>query len=366
MDTALLPRISVIVPVYNASRTLEQCLESLEQQTDTNYEIVVVDDCSTDGSLEIAEKTCERAGFTLVTLTANKGQAVARNEGARVSKGEILVFVDSDVTVPEDWLAKYRQLLDTHAGTDVICSGYVVSHGDPAPALFASHEAFFRRLSLPSLDLRSLTSANCVMYRSVFEEAGGFPEYYIDAMQDHSGQKAAATNEDSELGFLISENGRKILWTHDNYIGHHFRDSWRGYLKQQLASSRSGTLSVFKFPKMAFTKDLYSGEKILPQLAVMVLMLLSFAGLFLGREGLLAAGLVQVCGLLFFALYHRRFFRHLGSDGMEGYARFRIFFWMIVTRLVWVYGVTLGLKDGCLMRWNHHRKKRFAARMKKP
>lgn len=112
MDTALPPRISVIVPVHNAHRTLAQCLESLERQTDPGYEVIVGDDQSTDDSREIAKSISERAGFRLVELAVNKGQAVARNEGAKVATGEILAFVDANVVVPDDWLVRYRRLLD--------------------------------------------------------------------------------------------------------------------------------------------------------------------------------------------------------------------------------------------------------------
>jgi glycosyltransferase involved in cell wall biosynthesis len=348
----LLPRISVIVPVYNAGRTLAQCLESLQRQTDSGYEVIVVDDRSTDDSRDIARSIGEKAGFRLIELEINKGQAVARNQGAKVATGDILAFVDADVVVPDDWLVRYRRLLE-ESGVDVICGGYLVSTGDPPAALFASHEAFFRRLSLPSLRLRTLTSANCVMYRRVFEEAGGFPEYYIDARRDPATQKAASINEDSELGFLIAGHGGEIRWTHDNHVRHFFPDTWRGYLAQQLAASRAGALSVFRFPKMLVTKDLYGGEPIVPQLVVMLLMLLSPVWLLLGWEGLWAMLLILAGGLLFFALYHLRFLRYLGPGGMGSYGRHRVFFWMVVTRIVWVYGVALGIQDGIRMRWSH-------------
>ena len=351
MNTAELPKISVIIPVHNAGRTLKRCLESLEKQSDPNYEVIVVDDGSTDDSRRIAEDICNRSGFRLLSLANNKGQAVARNEGAREATGTILAFVDSDVSVPRDWLEKYRRLLEDHPEADVICSGYTVSTGDPAPALFASHEAYFRRQNLPSLRLQTTTSANCVMAREAFEEVGGFPEYYVHSRRDRDSQKAVSVNEDSELGFLISRKGRAILWSHDNLVRHYFRDTWRAYLRQQVASARYGFLSVFQFPGMLFAKDLYSGEKIIPQLVVMSLMLLALPGIFLGWKGLVVAGLTQAVGLVFFALYHWKFLRYL-KNNMDGYRFHRQFFWLIVARLVWIWGVLLGLRDGCLLLWN--------------
>ncbi len=350
---AQIPKISVIVPVYNSARTLEICLASLARLADANHEVLVVDDGSTDGSVALAQSLCESAGFTFLSLPCNKGQAVARNHGARRATGTLLAFVDADVTVPETWLTKYRELLAAHADVQVICSGYVVSTGDAPPALFASHEAFFRRLTLPSLHLRTTTSANCIMDRRVFEEVGGYPEYYLDPRADPATQKAAAINEDSELGFLIAEQGHKILWSHENYVRHHFRDSWRAYLRQQFGGARAGVVSVFQFPKILITKDLYAGEPILPQLAVIAAMLAAPLLLPLGLPGLAAAGAIELSGLLFFATFHARFFRYLG-DGMGNYGRLRVFLWMLLARVVWLCGVVLGLRDGCRMRILRH------------
>jgi len=353
MNTNLPPRISVIVPFHKAQGTLAPCLQSLERQSDPAYEVIIVDDHSPDDSGEIAKAACEKEDFHLIELPVNKGQAVARNEGVKAASGEILAFVDADVVVPDGWLTTYRRLLD-ESGADVICGGYLVSKGSAPAALFASHEAFFRRLNLPSPQLRTLTTANCVMYREVFEEAGGFPEYYVDASRNPETQKAACMNEDSELGFIIAGYGRKILWTNDNHVKHLFKDTWRGYLAQQRAASRAGALSVFRFPGMLFTRDLYSGEPIVPQLAVTLLMLLSpLALLPWGLQGLWVMILLLGGGLLFLALYHLRFFFYLGSRGMESYGRHRIFGWMLVARIVWVYGVAQGTLDGIRMRLGH-------------
>jgi glycosyltransferase involved in cell wall biosynthesis len=355
VDTDAPPLISVIVPVYNARRTLRPCLESLARQTDPHFEVVLVDDRSTDDSREIARPFSDDARFRIVALPHNKGQAVSRNKGVSVAEGRLIAFIDADCEAPETWLATHRRLLAECPDVDVISGGYLLNDQDPPAARFASREASFRRLSLPSLELRSLTTANCVLRREAFEEAGGFPEYYVDARRDPAQQKAAATNEDSELGYLIAARGRRIRWTHDNPVRHHFRETWRAYLRAQRVSSWAGALSVFRFPGMLTTDDLYSGEPIVPQLVVTGLALLSPLLLALGWPGLGAWVAIQAAGLAFFALLHRRFFRYLGPEGMGDYGRARVFGWMLVARILWVQGVLQGIRDGLRMRWSHRR-----------
>lgn len=88
--------ISIIVPVYNVEEYLEECLESIRQQTFTDIEVILVNDGSTDGSREICERYCEKdIRFRLINQE-NQGQSVARNRGVEESVGQYIMFVDSD------------------------------------------------------------------------------------------------------------------------------------------------------------------------------------------------------------------------------------------------------------------------------
>ena len=92
-------KISVIIPLYNAEKYLGVCLESLLIQTLNDFEVIVVDDCSTDASLAVAESYLERFGgrLKIVTLPQNTGNASApRNVGLKFSRGEYVYFMDND------------------------------------------------------------------------------------------------------------------------------------------------------------------------------------------------------------------------------------------------------------------------------
>ena len=88
--------ISIIVPVYNVEEYLEECLESIQNQTYTNIEVIMINDGSTDGSKEICERFCQQDNrFKLVTQE-NQGLSAARNRGVKESVGQYIMFVDSD------------------------------------------------------------------------------------------------------------------------------------------------------------------------------------------------------------------------------------------------------------------------------
>ena len=94
------PKISIIIPVYNSEKYLEQCLNSLLVQAYQNIEIICVDDGSTDNSLKLLEEY-KKSDFRIKIISQNhQGQAAARNNGVENSTGEWLTFVDSD-----DWVS---------------------------------------------------------------------------------------------------------------------------------------------------------------------------------------------------------------------------------------------------------------------
>lgn len=116
-------QISVIIPVYNAEKYLDNCIQSILGQTCSIYEIILIDDGSIDGSSEIIEKYDEKYPYIKGIHTENKGPAAARKKGVGCATGEYVMFVDAD-----DWLDKkvleftVRIAEDTDA--DIVCLGH--------------------------------------------------------------------------------------------------------------------------------------------------------------------------------------------------------------------------------------------------
>ena len=95
-----IPDVSIIIPTYNVEKYIEQCLKSLFAQKYKNFEIICVDDGSTDKSSEILEEYEQKDKRFTVISQPNKGVSAARNRGMQQAKGKYIMFVDSD-----DWLA---------------------------------------------------------------------------------------------------------------------------------------------------------------------------------------------------------------------------------------------------------------------
>ena len=117
--------ISVIVPIYNTEKYLVECVESLRKQTYSNIEIILVDDGSTDASIEICDEFAEKDSRVKVFHKKNEGVAVARNFGLQQSNGQYVVIVDSDdVAVDRMIEVLYTQIKEKDA--DIAVGNYYI------------------------------------------------------------------------------------------------------------------------------------------------------------------------------------------------------------------------------------------------
>src|SRR5699024_7704751 len=89
-------KVSIIIPAYNVEDYIEQCIKSVIQQSYSNIEIIVINDGSTDGTRKIIEKYIENNENLVLKNQDNQGQSAARNKGIELSKGEYIMFLDSD------------------------------------------------------------------------------------------------------------------------------------------------------------------------------------------------------------------------------------------------------------------------------
>lgn len=117
------PKISVIVPVYNAERWLRRCVDSILAQTYSDFELLLIDDGSTDGSGAICDQYGAFDSRIHVFHKPNGGASSARNMGLQNARGKWIAFADADDFVAPKWLQNYR--VDENSDKTVICQGLI-------------------------------------------------------------------------------------------------------------------------------------------------------------------------------------------------------------------------------------------------
>ncbi len=131
--------ISVIVPLYNAGSYVRRCLECIQAQTCRDFELIVVDDGSTDDSVKIAEDFLKDSGLDhRIIRKENGGQSSSRNAGLRIAQGEHVVFIDSDDVVSPDFLSSLEERMEEGVDFTFCDYKYVKTQDPPVDAEEAS------------------------------------------------------------------------------------------------------------------------------------------------------------------------------------------------------------------------------------
>lgn len=120
-----MPLVSVIIPVYNTEKYLNQCINSVLAQTLSDIEVLLIDDGSTDGSGKICDDYARKDKRIHVIHTSNHGVSHARNRGLDQAKGEYISFTDSDDWIDPDMIATLYRLMQTHHA-DLSTCGYII------------------------------------------------------------------------------------------------------------------------------------------------------------------------------------------------------------------------------------------------
>ena len=211
------PQVSVIIPAYNAAALLPACLESIARSEGVSYEVIVVNDASTDATERIAREH----GCRVISLQANIMSANCRNLGARHARADVLVFFDADQLMQPDTLAAYRRALRDHPGVDAVVGSLAAD--TPEPGFFSKFKNFQHHYTHQTAATEGATLASGLMAirREVFEKLGGFEPAY-----------AGATVEDIALGYTMRRAGHRIRFEPDIQIVH-----LKGYTLRQLIRS---------------------------------------------------------------------------------------------------------------------------------
>ena len=168
---------SVIIPTYNSKETIRLLLDSLYKQTYKEFEVIVCDDNSSDGTPDIVSKYPVR----LFNLGKNMGAAYARNYGAKQAQGDILAFFDADVILEENVMSKFhKRFKEEHI--NVLIGMYA---GEPAKEGFLQEFKALQEQAwydhIPDDEAIPFTPYAGAIRKTLFFEVGGFDEKYADA-----------------------------------------------------------------------------------------------------------------------------------------------------------------------------------------
>jgi glycosyltransferase involved in cell wall biosynthesis len=196
--------ISVVMPVHNARGHLVHTLPAIKNSDYPNYELIVVD-CSTDGSLELAREFAD----TVIELKEKTPPAKARNKGAEISKGPIVLFVDADVKIAKDTLSKVASAMQSDSQTAALFGSY---DADPLHrGFFSQYKNLFHHYVHQNANPDSASFwAGCgAVRRQAFLKTRGFPEEY-----------PCPSIEDVDFGSRLIEAGEKIILLKDIQVTH--------------------------------------------------------------------------------------------------------------------------------------------------
>jgi glycosyltransferase involved in cell wall biosynthesis len=169
-----MPRVSVIIPVYNGAASVGAAIESVLAQTFTDYEIVCVDDGSSDASLEVLSRFEPRVR---VLRQANQGPSAARNLGVRNSTGALIGFLDADDLWHPEFLQRTVALLDREPACVMVYTDLAIADSTGRDL----HARLIGDRAVPTVEdmlerLWPILPSSVLIRRSAYERAGGFPE----------------------------------------------------------------------------------------------------------------------------------------------------------------------------------------------
>lgn len=237
------PKVSVVVPAYNAAARLGACLDSLAQLNYPDYETIVADDGSTDATREIAE----RAGVRTLRLE-HRGLGAARNSALEAAAGNYVAFIDADARADRDWL---YHLVETITRREAAAAGGPNFPPRPDCALAAALAAAPgqpREVRAGDDTLTQLCGCNMIVEKGAAATLGGFDPIF------------ATAGDDVDFSWRLCERKLPIACAPGAVVIHERRRTLAAYLEQQRGYGCGEELLFRKYPARAGGETVYGGS----------------------------------------------------------------------------------------------------------
>lgn len=202
--------ISIIVPIYNSSSYLTDCLDSISKQSYSNFEVICVDDGSTDTSRDLCEEFHQKDYRFKYVSQENGGVSKARNTGLKIAKGDYICFIDSDDIIDKDFLFN---LLAKITDNDLVICDYTRDRNKLGNRQGKSHRYIAKTFIIDIIYERVKHPNICMM---LFKSE-------IILKKELRFTEGCVRNEDAEFYLKYMSYCDKILWF--DYIGYYYRDN---------------------------------------------------------------------------------------------------------------------------------------------
>ncbi len=245
---------SIILPTYNRLSQLKRALQSIFKQDFGDYEVVVVNDGSNDGTdLYLKSLTLPKLKWI---FQDNKGPAAARNAGIKIAKGKYIVFTDDDCVVPLDWLSSFSKIFK-NTGADItggavkncLANNFYSELSQEVTNFFVGH------LNRTEKQTTFLTSNNIAYKADVLKTVGGFDERF-----------RSPGGEERGLNHKIISQGGKAVFADNITVDHYHEMNVKRYLRQQFNYGK-GAFILYNYLRLEFSREI----KPIPALAYLLL-----------------------------------------------------------------------------------------------
>jgi GT2 family glycosyltransferase len=225
------PRASVVVCTYNGGRTLDQCLRSLRELDYPDFEVIVVDDGSTDDTREILRPYSEVKAIH----QPNRGLSAARNVGLHAATGEVIAYTDSDCFADTDWLTHLVDQLERTGAAAVGGPNLTPEDGWLAACVGAAPGQPTHVLESDQV-AEHVPGCNMAFRRDALLAINGFDPLYRKA------------GDDVDVCWRLQQSGWWITFAPGAFVWHHRRQTPRAYLKQQMGYGEAEAVLRFHHP----------------------------------------------------------------------------------------------------------------------
>lgn len=258
--------VSIIIPVFNKFEYTAKCLEAIWKNTPVGYNVVIIDNASTDGTKAFLQALAKK-NVTVITNETNLGFAKACNQGAQAASTEYILFLNNDTTPLKGWLEPLLNVAEQDTtvaavGSKLLYPDGTIQHGgvviiddrrnkDP---LLAKNNHVNKPADAPEANkavlYQALTAACLLIRKEAFQQAGAFDEGYWNGY------------EDVDLCFKLQDQGKKIVYQPASVVLHHesksgperfvkaqeniarLHNNWLGKIKPDLILNEDGSITV--------------------------------------------------------------------------------------------------------------------------